>query len=173
MTKSYINLTAEQVNALLDDKGIEYKELIRPQPQEASNGWFDWGWGKFGGVKSDIPKAVFWHGETAERQIGTAPIDEYCPYGQVGDVLWVREKWATARMYDDVAPSQIDNDASLWWFADKSSLRHLGSREGKARSSTHMPRWASRLDVIIASIKAVQGASGWEWVLELKLQARR
>lgn len=165
MSKSYVNMTEEQVKAVLKGEVVVLREAVRPQPKEGINGWFDWGWGEVGGTKSGKPRGVTWHGKTCQDAIGTAPIDRYCPYGQVGDVLWVREKW-TNPTDTRIAVCKADIDA----YDVNNPIAYQGF---KWRPSTHMPRWASRLDVVIASIKAIQGASGWEWVLELKLHARR
>lgn len=72
-----------------------------------------------------------------------------CPYGQVGDRLWVREAWAVhpetgSLLYraDDIAPTPID----IHW-----------------KPSIHMPRKHSRILLEITSIKVerVQAIS-WE-----------
>ena len=76
-----------------------------------------------------------------------------CPYGTVGDRLWVRETWRTCSVYDPCAPSQIDSGASVLWVADGS--RRLNGLEdwGKVRTSIFMPRWASRITLEIVRVR--------------------
>ena len=63
-----------------------------------------------------------------------------CPYGVVGDRLWVRETFADARaMWGKVfyrADDQTDHDSDGTW-----------------TPSIHMPRWASRITLEIVSIR--------------------
>lgn len=76
---------------------------------------------------------------------------EFCPYGQPGDRLWVRETWAPARNGDTgkvVAIYRAD------WTAN-------GSPEGPSYDATwkgwkpsiHMSRWASRLTLEVTEVR--------------------
>jgi hypothetical protein len=81
-----------------------------------------------------------------------------CPYGQVGDRLWVKETWAADRRYDDLAPSALPMSAdgstpSLWWKVDSASKRWLGAKPGRWRSSMFMPRWASRITLELTDVR--------------------
>ena len=64
--------------------------------------------------------------------------DYRCPYGQVGDRLWVRETF-TVVDYDQtlVFKAECDNEALK-------AVIELGS---KWRPSIHMPRWAARINL--------------------------
>jgi len=69
-----------------------------------------------------------------------------CPYGQPGDRLWVREKFACLDL------------------AKKTPVIYAADREPKDylwRPSIHMPRWASRitLEIIAVRIERVQDIS--------------
>jgi len=76
-----------------------------------------------------------------------------CPYGQPGDVLWVRETWATCQPYGP--------DESLHWMyktgqkgdAIPDHLDWYRFDDGKWRPSIHMPREAARLFLRIKSIR--------------------
>ena len=65
-----------------------------------------------------------------------------CPYGQPGDVLWVRETWASTWDHDEPMPGYV-------YKAD-------GYAEGetKWRPSIHMPREACRLFLRVKSVRA-------------------
>lgn len=83
-----------------------------------------------------------------------------CRYGRPGDRLWVRETWQTDAAYDPCAPSQIDSGASVFLLADERAHRVNHRAEcgpmkwGKTRTSIHMPRWASRINLLILNIRA-------------------
>lgn len=79
-----------------------------------------------------------------------------CPYGNIGDVLWVRENWAVGPGYDGLAPSDIVQQPYLlkWYEADGA----LPIEFGKLRPSIHMPRWLSRtfLQVVAITVERLQ-----------------
>lgn len=69
------------------------------------------------------------------------PFSVRCPYGRVGDRLWVRETWAPhpdedGAVYRATDPGWDDNGTGLKW-----------------RPSIHMPRWASRITLEIAAVR--------------------
>ncbi|MHB0992639.1 MAG: ASCH domain-containing protein [Burkholderiales bacterium] len=73
-------------------------------------------------------------------------IQQFCPYGKIGDLLWVRETHAiwSDGMSDGVTYKADD-----------------GNYIGKWRSSIHMPRWASRITLQITDVRVerLQGIS--------------
>lgn len=72
------------------------------------------------------------------------PID--CPFGQVGDRLWVRESWSTHSCFDDISPKYFSTCSIHYWADGK-------CQTGKKRPSTQMPRWASRILLEITKIR--------------------
>lgn len=81
------------------------------------------------------------------------PIDS-CPYGQVGDRLWVRETWAVMHPYDKLSPREIPDTAVIWYKdTDVDEPTGCGDDMGKWRPSIFMPRWVSRIILEIVSIK--------------------
>ena len=82
----------------------------------------------------------------------------YCPYGQPGDTLWVRETWATPGNYDHIKPSKLsDTCFTQDELAYRATETH-GDVYYKWRPSIFMPRWANRitLDVVGVRIERVQ-----------------
>lgn len=93
------------------------------------------------------------------------PLDEFtkkhyakgvpCPYGKVGEHLWVRETWRTDASLDNKSPRQF----SKWpvkYLADGCRLEHgavYGHTDGKTRVSIFMPRWASRITLEITGVR--------------------
>lgn len=90
------------------------------------------------------------------RPVDPQPTDPYwdvrddppaCPFGCVGDVLWVREKhWINC------------NERLVVYAADCESKMPAHMKRSRWRPSIHMPRWASRikLEVISTGIERVQ-----------------
>lgn len=73
------------------------------------------------------------------------PLDIPCPYGAEGDRLWVREAHACG----DMGPMR--EGGPIFYRADYSdSDPHVGPW----RPSIHMPRWASRIDLLVTSVRA-------------------
>jgi hypothetical protein len=70
-----------------------------------------------------------------------------CPYGQVGDRLWVKETWAYPLDYN--APDLKPKTTQVLYKADSNIL----AQGNKWRSSRFMPRWASRILLEIDRIR--------------------
>jgi hypothetical protein len=64
-----------------------------------------------------------------------------CPYGQVGDRLWVRETWWR------------DQSGGCWGYKAEGREWPPSNCGGKAMSSIFMPRWASRITLEITDIR--------------------
>lgn len=62
------------------------------------------------------------------------------PYGQPGDILWVRETFAFGRGYDGLRPGLVPKGVKVTYAADGDKP----SWAGRWRPSIHMPRWVSR-----------------------------
>jgi hypothetical protein len=85
----------------------------------------------------------------------------YCPYGKPLDRLWVKEKWRMPNSYDDHSPSAIGKKvdearlrkSNLPIEYDWGQVNWRGERPGRWRSPLHMPRWASRVTVVIEEIR--------------------
>jgi len=78
-----------------------------------------------------------------------------CPYGNVGDLLWVREHWCWRIEFDDFPPRDIPHyaGASVWYFATDEEYCATHPEPGRWRRSFHMPRWASRLTLRITDVR--------------------
>jgi len=72
-----------------------------------------------------------------------------CPYGQPGDRLWVREAWRSGRLADPFPPRDMTPHV-VWYEADGAAPE---ATNGKLRPSMFMPRWASRIELEIVSVR--------------------
>jgi hypothetical protein len=93
---------------------------------------------------------------------GRARAIAWCPYGVIGDRLWVRETFAL--IWPGESEPEHVRDNLVEYRADKPSARYPGewddcpeSRRDSAcpkwRPSIHMPRWASRITLEITDVR--------------------
>lgn len=121
MKERPIRFSGPMVRALLDGTKTQTRRVVKKQPPS----W----------IGSDLP------GLRAFKL-------QRCPYGNPGDLLWVREAWSTCGLYDKKSPSEM---APHWL----GTIRYLasGEKSGRTRASMHMPRWACRLLLEIVSVR--------------------
>lgn len=139
--KTQTRRIAKIVNSMPDGTGWEC--LKRPGSNECihlANGV--WSWRPYGGAPDQpYPR-----------------IAEYCPYGQPGDRLWVKETWSAARGWDRCKPSEIVEKAPLRYEADGDTANDDSWDEdeprefGRLRQSIFMRRWMSRIQRDITAV---------------------
>lgn len=96
-------------------------------------------------------------GRALNRPVGKQFVEyHWWPKYAVGDRLWVREAWRTLHANDILAPRQLADDPSkIIYEADPENRNPLWAF-GRLRASMHMPRWASRLTLIVEGVKIEQ-----------------
>ena len=119
------------VRAILEGRKTQTRRIVKPQPETylgESGMQFEW---------------PGWHGSlSAESFAGR------CPYGQSGDVLWVRETWAAHATLNRVKPSELSPNVAIYYRATYHNDSHF-----TWRPSIFMPRWASRIDLEITGVR--------------------
>lgn len=74
----------------------------------------------------------------------------------VGDRLYVREAWRSEASYDDLSPASMGGEEPIRYEAD-GSHQSWGypaiSKLGRFRQGMHMPRWASRVTLIVTDVR--------------------
>jgi len=122
-----IIMGTESVRAILDGRKTETRRVIKPQP---TDGWPQW-----------------WHGKSYgnEAHFRRGAMLDYCPYGQPGDRLWVRETWCV-----------LDYDQTLIHKEDCGQEAILATRElgYRWRSPISIPRLSSRILLDITDVRA-------------------
>lgn len=128
-----ILFSAPMIRALLDGRKTQTRRTLKPQPSAPAQCGNDW-----------VDGAV-------ERHRGSMDGERLINKYSVGDRAWVREGWAfmPKNAYD--LPKTIvphDPDTALYYRAGF-------DRSGKQRwhPSIHMPRWASRLTLIVSEVR--------------------
>lgn len=82
--------------------------------------------------------------KTQTRRLATSPLRKVKP----GDRLWVREAWRAEDRYDNAAPKDIPTHARVSFDAESGK-----GLSWKGRPSIHMPRWVSRLTLVVTATK--------------------
>ncbi|WP_180644262.1 hypothetical protein [Acinetobacter bereziniae] len=166
MKERPILFSAPMVSAILEGRKTQTRRVINPQPEGKtlqSNLDGKWLSKKFNGLL--LPK------------IEDLPI--HCPYGKIGDRLWVRETWSTVNLYGEIALAYkadgevtrvVENES----FQDEDGLINyddprlekysfaawaddlLEGKEGNWKPSIHMPRWVSRILLEITNVHVEQ-----------------
>ena len=78
-----------------------------------------------------------------------------CPFGKVGDRLWLKEEWAMDRVYH-LRPPRHGNDLFTRWYAaddSRAGPTNCSDRRGEWRSSIYMPRWAARINLEVTDVR--------------------
>jgi hypothetical protein len=146
MTDRPILFSGPMVRALLDGTKTQTRRVLKPQPLQwqaavidilppTQDGSGNWGQVEtvWSGAGMCEPDHEVWH-----------PIRHH----RVGDRLWVRETWA----FDvNAIGSMRDEEGPFVYAADPSGARtRLCERW---TPSIHMPRWASRLTLIVTDVR--------------------
>lgn len=164
MTDRPIPFSAPMVRALLGGRKTQTRRALNPQPYqlESRSGY----WNASGAVGGRIVIT-----DRALLDLHRKP--------KPGDRLYVREHWRTTLAFDDLRPSQMKAaDTRIRYEADGFVDNKLKSfdhfHEGRFRQGMHMPRWASRLTLIVTDVRverlqaiseedaAAEGLMTWE-----------
>jgi hypothetical protein len=137
-----ILFSTTMVKAILDDKKTKTRRVIKPQPDHCHRDIIN---------KLQPYDQADW--DRLIPQIGDKEIK--CPYGKVGDVMWVRETWK----YYEKAVGHGENFHVKKFLAYKADADNVGIQkscewyEGKWKPSIHMPRKACRIRLKITDIR--------------------
>lgn len=99
---------------------------------------------------TEMVRAILEGRKTQTRRIKKGKfnyVDVECPYGKIGDRLWVRESFANTLLYDG------NEKADYYYKADKSEGFHELRNRGQWKPSIYMPREASRITLEITNIR--------------------
>ena len=135
MADKPISFKPEMIRAILEDRKTQTRRIIDPQP---SGDVIRYGWA--------VSKGATWD-------------DTYGNLGSLkywaGDRLWVREAWRAELTWNTLRPHDIPTEAALWFEADGAQRNNgLGAKfKGKIRHGMFMPRWASRLTLIVEDVR--------------------
>jgi hypothetical protein len=147
-----ILFSGEMVRAILDGRKTQTRRIFKPENinigQHIAGGFYYHTFAKNKG-------GVYCNGQ---GQFNPESWLHYCPYGQPGDKLWVRETWQA----NDVDIERKDKSA-----IEYRATSFVETLDGW-KPSIHMPRWASRilLEVVNVRVERVQDISGNDCIAE-------
>lgn len=143
MTDKPILFSGPMVRALLDDSKNQTRRVLRPQPFPVGGPFYR---------PHPVTDPRQWHSVSARGTIANIQIVPYAP----GDRLWVREHWRTHVAYQDLPPRDLGGEEPVRYEAD-GYLETWGwpfmDAPGRLRQGMHMPRWASRLTLIVTDVR--------------------
>jgi len=156
-----ILFSGPMVRAILADSKWQTRRVCKPawngeawaasvHSDGAGTGWIAW-----------------WHDPVSAEDTRRAYPGEHgfpCPYGRVGDRLWVRETFITGWSVGDGGDlEQFDEDGhelprTVWYRASTPELTWLSDDGDQTanppwKPSIHMPRWASRILLELTDIR--------------------
>lgn len=156
MKERPILFSAPMVRAILDGSKTQTRRVVKmPKIWERQGGKLD--------ANSTFRDQGFGDGEYLHVAIDDGSVQRvYCPYGQRGDQLWVRETWQGPLLDSDEQEAQFDEDGPDAFkkpgFCAYRATDDLDAvdEDGKDlgwRPSIHMPRWASRIQLEITGVR--------------------
>lgn len=147
-----ILFTGEMVRAIIESRKTVTRRVITPQPHPDT---------QFVDLEMDSTSGVYWAWDGQGMPL--APVGK-CPYGQPGDLLWVRES-----IYQGVnGYTTANGDWKSTWIKSKRLIKYSATDEPVdtgwtneprrhclvKRPSIHMPRWASRITLRVTDVRA-------------------
>lgn len=129
MKERSVIFTGDEVLATLEGRKTQFRRVVKPQHIPAAT------------------RTLRWENQDAE-ELGLVAT---CPFGIPGDRMWVKETWAPI---PSLKPSGYFTDPNwihrtAWYRADNDKP----TWGGPWKPSIHMPRWASRIDLEIVSVR--------------------
>lgn len=154
MSERPMLFSGPMVRAILDGRKTQTRRVVKPQPVASQ----EWAGGAY------FERRVASITQSTPERWGLPLIMQFCPYGQPGDRLWVRESCrgeeltsgtdgVRYRADDAFVPIQNTFAASENWLRLHTYRGHAESVEGVWVPSIHMPRWASRITLEITGVR--------------------
>ncbi len=126
-----ILFSGEMVRAILEGCKTQTRRVIKPQPIEVERGYLTWKQGTGHGAGAPVSDAGTWFD---------------CPYGKLGDRLWVRETWMVEQF-----PS--NGSELVHYRADNTAANSGWTAARMWKPSIHMPRRYSRITLEITGVR--------------------
>lgn len=129
MSDKPIIFSAAMVNGLLSGRKTQTRRVLKPQPIADRIVWRGDHWLWYSG-----------DGDSGAARVPFAP----------GDRLWCKEAWRCPQAYDDLKPSDLSGEETVRHEAGPVFVPLVG---GRYRHARFMPRWASRLTLIVTDVR--------------------
>lgn len=159
MKERPILFNAEMVQAILSGRKTQTRRIMRDQPEVIP-------------PEDECGVPGYWIPcHAAKMMVRNDMMKIACPLGMRGDQLWVREAFRMAKSLDSHSPNvvaelslnagyktpwapiQLEADGARTGKWTGFDTPPAVTEPGKLRPSLHMPRWASRIDLLITSVR--------------------
>jgi hypothetical protein len=152
MREKPILFSGAMVKAILDGRKTQTRRVMKPQPVKSGGFW------QFAGAG--------WNRDDVAMVMPGHSMANRCPYGQIGDHLWVRETFQVIEPHGSVGDEWIGDDimevdgrlpkekpecVGYWW-----NLVYKADEPDMCswwRPPIYMPRWASRITLEIVNVR--------------------
>ncbi|HCB2458494.1 hypothetical protein [Klebsiella aerogenes] len=131
----------EMVRAILDGRKTQTRRIMKVQPESSKSRPGDF-WFSSKKLESMVHISDFAPGNSPIADYHLFIQEHCCPFGAVGDRIWVRETWA-----------RYNIDQNSHDLAYRATTPADWPEEGRWRPSIHMPRWASRILLEITNVR--------------------
>lgn len=155
----------EMVRAILDGRKTQTRRIMKPQPtpctlQKGGHWW-----------PSNVFKTMLHIEEEMQNGKGGwgGLVGDACPFGDVGDRIWVRETFQGPLVSEDLLeeyrayPEKFEKPQYCEYAADGGARPEYCDLDDNLRHgwlpSIHMPRWASRILLEITDVRVERLAS--------------
>ena len=129
MKETPILFSDPMVRAIREGRKTQTRRVMRPQPTT--------------GLRFGVPV----------KGDGQSVREVRCPYGQPGDRLWVREAWDFRSWETDKIRVVYRADGEQRDFSPPKDWHPMVYNYERWRPSIHMPRWASRIDLEVETVR--------------------
>lgn len=159
MKERPILFNTEMVNAILSGSKTQTRRIMKDQPEVIP-------------TEDEYGEAGFWIPfHAGKTMVRNEMMKIACPLGMRGDQIWVREAFRMPKSLDIHSPSEVAELSLNAGYKNPWSPIQFeadGARTGKwtgfdtppvvtdagkLRPSLHMPRWASRIDLLITGVR--------------------
>ncbi|HCJ2739963.1 TPA: hypothetical protein NQT30_004157 [Klebsiella pneumoniae] len=156
MTERGMIFNAEMVRAILDGRKTQTRRIMKLQPKPSKTRLGDF-WFSSKKLESMV--------HVSDLAPGNSPIADYhlfiqehcCPFGAVGDRIWVREAFRVHSRATDVATLVYKASERNSWTEQTHrvpvAVCNKPATPEKWTPSLHMPRWASRILLEITDVR--------------------
>ncbi|WP_205956746.1 hypothetical protein [Pantoea stewartii] len=158
MRERPILLNAEMVRAVLDGRKTQTRRIMKNQPVPSKTREGDF-WFSCNKMCSMVHVSDFIPGNCVNLPDAHEYFSMCCPFGAVGDRLWVRESFYEHGCWQgggyDPEDSYFVSDKQVLYPADGIQRPSERKRDDfwRSRPSIHMPRWASRITLEITGVR--------------------
>lgn len=157
MTERGMIFNAEMVRAILDGRKTQTRRIMKPQPEPCPRGGHWW--------PSNVFKTMLHVEEEMQNGKGGwgGLVGDACPFGDVGDRIWVRETFQGPLFDYDLMdsyckdPTPFEKPEFCVYKADGVPAPEFYDADDELhccwRPSIHMPRWACRILLEITNVR--------------------